>query len=208
MSIYHAFAAVSQTTAIKNATRHTTLFLSEAGPLSQRIYWLAFPYIQAIKGIYYCGQGSKELAYDSSHYQNVNCSNRAYRIPVNKIHGALYVGTGIGDSAEALRTFTRKSVTHCSSWLRHFGNTCFFFANFIELTAHISAFRKSVATDSLHSKKSAILGIMTSIGYMTALALALFQSTMTTAFIIAMASNLLYGLKIMHDFYHEYYQRL
>lgn len=184
--------------ALKSAEDSTLHFIS--GLLAQRIYDLSLPYIHATTALYYCGRGANEIRSHSNIYHEVKYSGKIYRISRKQVLGALYAGTGLVDAFMALQEFTKKNVSHLSNWLKHAGNTCFFFANLIELEGNISAYRKSLDTDSMQARKSAILGILTNLGYISAVVLAMFNSTMTAAIIITLTTTLAVGFKIVYDF--------
>lgn len=198
--------ATSTYSVINQASQATSHFYNVI-PLFDRIYNLTLPYLQVLTGLYYCGYGAHEMGRGTGPDEEITPSTRYYRVQANRVHGALYFGSGIADGFEALEAFTKKAVSNFSAWLRHIGNTCFFFANFIEMEANVAQYRHGVKVNSLEMIRSAIMGIVINVSYMAALALSLFNATLTAAIILTISATLIDGVKIAYDFYHEYCQK-
>lgn len=172
-------------------------YASEGFELSEKVYKLALPWILTSSGVYYCGIGAGELLYNEKAHNEIDVARKTTGNPFKRMHGYMYVGTGVVESMEAFLAFTKKSVAHCFSWLRHFGHTCFFFANLIELHRNLLAYERGEGGFSSQAKEIAMMGILSNLGYMVGLALALFDSTMTLACILMFLAALLSGIKFV-----------
>jgi hypothetical protein len=177
--------------------------------LIQKIYHFSLPYFKGGSSIFLCSYGALEV-YPPKLLANASIdSYQQSTLPYLKVHGTLLMGSGICSGLNTLHAFSLIDLGALFSGVSSVGNFTFLFANFVALEENILAYEKTycqVSETPMSSERlawerhSAAYGILSNLGYITAMAMALVGASTAVALLVGVVSACMGGLKILYDF--------
>lgn len=220
-----AVAAVSSPytshfTPFASTTKQVALFAARHAPLVEKVSDFVLPYFKAGSALFFTGFGAKEIAWDHrqlviehAHMKDSNhkvVSSLGYPL----VHGAFLITSGVCSAFEALHAFALTNLGNRLPTIVAAGNLSFLFANVLALEENVNLYEQAMAlgdgaTEEEHQlaetmKKSAVLGIMSNLGYVASTATALLGLSSGVALLLAGFGSCWGGLKILYDFYLAY----
>lgn len=208
----------------------SNLFISALAS-SEKIFRIVLPYFKTGSSLYFLGYASKELCIDVNLEADSSLSSkidhcRETTLPDTQslaairdfsiAHGVLFIGAGVCTALEALHEFSLINLGKAHSPIAWTGTGLFLFANMVSLQQNMTIFKQasemSLATeqDKQQAEKmlrSAILGMISNLGYITATSIAILGAPTAIAVVIGCISAFFGSLKILHDFYCFYLQK-
>lgn len=177
--------------------------------LTEKVRQVAYPYIVASSGTYYCGQGASELVVakklDSNASDKAIEPKREYLIT----HGVLMGATGVCGILEGLNGFGAISYGKFAQSVCVAGSIFFLYANIANLEENIRVYHELMKNADLpkglerdhfiFQKSSVIWGILSNLGYIFATACLLFNASATMAFIFGVLGSFSGAFKFLCD---------
>lgn len=208
----------------------SNLFMSGLAS-SEKIFRMVLPYFKTSSSLYFLGYASKELCFDVNLETESSLSSKINQCRETTLpdtqslaairdfsiaHGVLFIGTGVCTALEALHEFSLINLGNAHSPIAWTGTGLFLFANMVSLQQNLAIFKQasemSLATEQDKQQaetmlRSAILGMISNLGYITATSIAILGAPTAIAVIIGCISAFFGSLKILHDFYCLYLQK-
>jgi len=176
--------------------------------ICERVQSVIIPYFKAGSSTFLCGFGSIEVHGSFSENRSKNAPQKL--LSYSEMHGMLLLGAGFCNGLEALNDFSIVNLGKIYTPINIAGGFLFLFANLLSLEENITLYLKCQTTErdlsdidraSFQTEQhSAIFGILSSLGYITATAFALFGASTTIALLVGVLSAFFGGLKILIDF--------
>ena len=189
--------------------------ITEGASLYRKIEPMIYPNFAAVCGTFYCGYGAIELLQSQTNSQTQRITAVSQKTLSNSnefldLHGTLMMATGISSILEALNGFGVINYGELSNFICGAGSAFFLYANIFALEENIRAYQglkaieleNAVLDQNKHNwqKFSAVWGIMSNIGYITATSALLFSAPTAIALTIGVVAAFSGGLKIVSDF--------
>lgn len=186
----------------------------------EKIYKTILPIFKGGSSLFFYGYGSKELCLDArqKYISDSSQTERTHRCLCQAIttrynyalfHGMLFLGAGTLTAFEALHEFALLNLGKYKDLVSFVGSGFFVFANLVALEQNIFLYRlaEKKCPHETELRTSAILGIMSNLGYITAATIALVGLPTAIAVLIGCISACFGGVKILYDFYTTYLQK-
>jgi hypothetical protein len=195
--------------------------------LFQKIYDFVLPYFKAGTSLFFFGYGTKELYMDVRQ----TTEKKDVKKPTNALalnnfrqasldvssfehaiaHGVLFLGAGMCTALEAFHLFALTNLESFASLVGYGGAGCFLFANLVALEQNMNIYAKADQLSSEASeeerqeawqlKKSAILGIISNLGYILATAVSLLGDLTAIVLLFGSVGACSGCFKILYDFF-------
>jgi hypothetical protein len=200
--------------------QQTTTLMFRYKPLVKKVHAFVFPAYMAGSAVFFTGYGVKEIGWNYKqnaveHVRRADINNTALpALGYPLVHGSLFVATGIFNAFEALHAFACINLGNKLRTVVAAGNLTFLFANVLDLQENVCLYEQAVTFSKCGTvektveadiqKKSAILGILSNLGYIASTAITLLGVSAGMALLLACFGSCWGGLKILYDFYVAY----